>query len=116
MSAAPTHPPPAVLTQRRDRPRSAQHRPPGQVAHSVQDTSAQWVIRPTRSEEHTSEIQSLMRIPYDVFCLKKQNKHYINPLNNSTMRKELQKKKHNKTPKQSIKNQQQNKSTIPIQQ
>src|SRR3546814_10802751 len=24
-----------------------------------------------RSEEHTSELQSLMRIPYDVFCLKK---------------------------------------------
>src|SRR3546814_11782511 len=27
----------------------------------------------TRSEEHTSEIQSLMRISYAVFCLKKQN-------------------------------------------
>src|SRR3546814_4928830 len=27
-----------------------------------------------RSEEHTSELQSLMRIPYAVFCLKKQNK------------------------------------------
>src|SRR3546814_5808211 len=26
-----------------------------------------------RSEEHTSELQSLMRIPYAVFCLKKQN-------------------------------------------
>src|SRR3546814_6725798 len=26
----------------------------------------------TRSEEHTSELQSLMRIPYAVFCLKKQ--------------------------------------------
>src|SRR3546814_5348478 len=25
-----------------------------------------------RSEEHTSELQSLMRISYDVFCLKKQ--------------------------------------------
>src|SRR3546814_4274719 len=30
--------------------------------------------RVTRSEEHTSELQSLMRISYDVFCLKK-NKH-----------------------------------------
>src|SRR3546814_4689223 len=32
-----------------------------------------------RSEEHTSELQSLMRISYAVFCLKKkksQNKHY----------------------------------------
>src|SRR3546814_10163480 len=26
-----------------------------------------------RSEEHTSELQSLMRKSYDVFCLKKQN-------------------------------------------
>src|SRR3546814_4770517 len=28
--------------------------------------------RPVRSEEHTSELQSLMRISYAVFCLKKQ--------------------------------------------
>src|SRR3546814_8894035 len=28
---------------------------------------------PPRSEEHTSELQSLMRISYAVFCLKKQN-------------------------------------------
>src|SRR3546814_7235682 len=27
--------------------------------------------RSARSEEHTSELQSLMRISYDVFCLKK---------------------------------------------
>src|SRR3546814_5045455 len=35
-----------------------------------------------RSEEHTSELQSLMRISYAVFCLKKKKKnkktHYIN--------------------------------------
>src|SRR3546814_7304563 len=31
----------------------------------------------TRSEEHTSELQSLMRISYAVFCLKKKNK--LNP-------------------------------------
>src|SRR3546814_9029116 len=30
-----------------------------------------------RSEEHTSELQSLMRISYAVFCLKKKNKHTI---------------------------------------
>src|SRR3546814_4283129 len=28
-----------------------------------------------RSEEHTSELQSLMRISYAVFCLKKKNKY-----------------------------------------
>src|SRR3546814_6873293 len=33
-----------------------------------------------RSEEHTSELQSLMRIPYAVFCLKKkqQTKQILN--------------------------------------
>src|SRR3546814_6144283 len=30
-----------------------------------------------RSEEHTSELQSLMRISYAVFCLKKKKKHNI---------------------------------------
>src|SRR3546814_9224366 len=30
-----------------------------------------------RSEEHTSELQSLMRISYDVFCLKKKKKRNI---------------------------------------
>src|SRR3546814_4498707 len=30
----------------------------------------------TRSEEHTSELQSLMRISYAVFCLKKKKKQY----------------------------------------
>src|SRR3546814_3238989 len=29
----------------------------------------------TRSEEHTSELQSLMRISYAVFCLKKKTSH-----------------------------------------
>src|SRR3546814_10495016 len=31
-----------------------------------------------RSEEHTSELQSLMRISYAVFCLKKKNTQYHN--------------------------------------
>src|SRR3546814_8068614 len=30
-----------------------------------------------RSEEHTSELQSLMRISYAVFCLKKKNIQYL---------------------------------------
>src|SRR3546814_5068125 len=34
------------------------------------------VAHPTdRSEEHTSELQSLMRISYAVFCLKKKKQH-----------------------------------------
>src|SRR3546814_3361693 len=31
----------------------------------------------SRSEEHTSELQSLMRISYAVFCLKKKNKKIL---------------------------------------
>src|SRR3546814_1279932 len=31
-----------------------------------------------RSEEHTSELQSLMRISYAVFCLKKKSKNTVN--------------------------------------
>src|SRR3546814_3716727 len=30
-----------------------------------------------RSEEHTSELQSLMRISYAVFCLQKQHEHLL---------------------------------------
>src|SRR3546814_3425879 len=33
-----------------------------------------------RSEEHTSELQSLMRISYAVFCLKKKKKKKVNKL------------------------------------
>src|SRR3546814_8618707 len=35
-----------------------------------------------RSEEHTSELQSLMRISYAVFCLKTNNKTKIRTANN----------------------------------
>src|SRR3546814_6833887 len=42
-------------------------------------------IPAVRSEEHTSELQSLMRISYAVFCLKIKNKteyrHYLNCIN-----------------------------------
>src|SRR3546814_7539678 len=36
----------------------------------------QGVPPPRRSEEHTSELQSLMRISYAVFCLKKKKNHH----------------------------------------
>src|SRR3546814_6198263 len=40
----------------------------------------EWGFNPgSRSEEHTSELQSLMRISYAVFCLKKKKK--ITPTN-----------------------------------
>src|SRR3546814_7954145 len=44
------------------------HRPAGRRRLRHQDA------RTGRSEEHTSELQSLMRISYAVFCLKKKNK------------------------------------------
>src|SRR3546814_10319446 len=37
-----------------------------------------------RSEEHTSELQSLMRISYAVFCLKKKKHQTATPTNTST--------------------------------
>src|SRR3546814_1843272 len=51
------------------------------IASAVPATTALRWIKTFRSEEHTSELQSLMRISYAVFCLKKKNthnyKHYI---------------------------------------
>src|SRR3546814_1547233 len=48
-------------------------------ASAANSTTKKETIRPltkpeTRSEEHTSELQSLMRISYAVFCLKKKKK------------------------------------------
>src|SRR3546814_2556012 len=48
-----------------------------------------------RSEEHTSELQSLMRISYAVFCLKKKKKHHTTT--NSTSNKLQTTQKHYKT-------------------
>src|SRR3546814_5600503 len=45
---------------------------PGAVNSSATASSA---TTTTRSEEHTSELQSLMRISYAVFCLKKKTSH-----------------------------------------
>src|SRR3546814_2255151 len=44
-------------------------------------------ICPFRSEEHTSELQSLMRISYAVFCLKKKKKSTYNTQINSKANK-----------------------------
>src|SRR3546814_2246077 len=45
---------------------------------AVRGTSPTTSTRPdsSRSEEHTSELQSLMRISYAVFCLKKKNHNH----------------------------------------
>src|SRR3546814_10412185 len=50
----------------------------GGTAARDRDRMSNPAIWPGRSEEHTSELQSLMRISYDVFCLKKKKyKHNI---------------------------------------
>src|SRR3546814_5008313 len=45
----------------------------GEFAARISRRSTYW-LQQRRSEEHTSELQSLMRISYAVFCLKKKNK------------------------------------------
>src|SRR3546814_8352607 len=45
------------------------------VALVAPDGPVYLLFRDGRSEEHTSELQSLMRISYAVFCLKKQNSY-----------------------------------------
>src|SRR3546814_8894490 len=46
---------------------------PRRLAARQDARDGRWRL-PARSEEHTSELQSLMRISYAVFCLKKNNK------------------------------------------
>src|SRR3546814_5492082 len=53
----------------RQRPRRRQISDPGGWRHIDQRTSCHGSA--VRSEEHTSELQSLMRTSYAVFCLKK---------------------------------------------
>src|SRR3546814_1059160 len=45
---------------------------------------------PKRSEEHTSELQSLMRISYAVFCLKKKKKKKYTIKQNSILHRRAQ--------------------------
>src|SRR3546814_3430371 len=43
----------------------------GMPEAAIREAAALATANPYRSEEHTSELQSLMRISYAVFCLKK---------------------------------------------
>src|SRR3546814_3783788 len=45
----------------------------GEPSHTLLQTAIE-ALTCMRSEEHTSELQSLMRISYAVFCLKKKKK------------------------------------------
>src|SRR3546814_4990698 len=57
------------LHRRRWRPADSRQTPSTSLATAACTRSA----TPGRSEEHTSELQSLMRISYAVFCLKKKH-------------------------------------------
>src|SRR3546814_6162091 len=54
-----------------------------------------------RSEEHTSELQSLMRISYAVFCLKKKTKH-LRTLLDKNIQLKLSSKQHTSIGEHSI--------------
>src|SRR3546814_8739848 len=64
--------------RRKDAERNHQSLPPPR--HLLRDLRG----RGPRSEEHTSDLQSLMRISYAVFCLKTQKTTYKPKDNNST--------------------------------
>src|SRR3546814_6534941 len=49
-----------------------------EIGHIQLSRQADLVVVAPRSEEHTSELQSLMRISYAVFCLKKKKTQTIN--------------------------------------
>src|SRR3546814_2702516 len=66
--------------QRRDRPRAIA--PRGLEIGRLPDH------RPDRSEEHTSELQSLMRISYAVFCLKNKKSQQMKSLTTSNINKQ----------------------------
>src|SRR3546814_1164302 len=67
--------PPGRDVHRQLRPRIC-HRGPPAPHGAAAPSGAGRPISGGRSEEHTSELQSLMRISYAVFCLKK-NKKYL---------------------------------------
>src|SRR3546814_10284595 len=60
----------------RVRSRSGRAEPPPRcmAPHAAKRSPSASAPLPSRSEEHTSELQSLMRISYAVFCLKKKKK------------------------------------------
>src|SRR3546814_1149833 len=64
--------------QRIAKRQDGEHQPDHRIGKAYDDDVAPFVLEVVpsigRSEEHTSELQSLMRISYAVFCLKKKKK------------------------------------------
>src|SRR3546814_9801183 len=89
--AVPWHKPAPTTAKpstRRVRPATPDWRPPEQAArtHSANAAHGPHATSepPRRSEEHTSELQSLMRISYAVFCLKKKKTTNTNTQKHTT--------------------------------
>src|SRR3546814_5074185 len=74
----------AARTGAPDRPRSGWRFQPPRGSARCNRRTAQFRLPPCRSEEHTSELQSLMRISYAVFCLKKKKKNQDITIKNNT--------------------------------
>src|SRR3546814_4751616 len=64
----------AVRARRHNNLRETRKAPYPRPARSILIHADRKAAASCRSEEHTSELQSLMRISYAVFCLKKKNK------------------------------------------
>src|SRR3546814_10190102 len=56
--------------------RPSDNRREDSISDDNRPESSDNVSSDARSDEHTSDLQSLMRISYDVFCLKKKNNDY----------------------------------------
>src|SRR3546814_4374293 len=66
---------------------AASHKKDDQVIKQKEKTQRERDERMARSEEHTSELQSLMRISYAVFCLKKKTKKHKDKHNKETKKR-----------------------------
>src|SRR3546814_4243958 len=69
-----------VIYTRRFTPREEQHRAEVEARAPTGGIPFLKFFTVFKSEEHTSELQSLMRISYAVFCLKKKKQKYDQPL------------------------------------
>src|SRR3546814_5247987 len=81
----------ALPAEARDSARSPGTDPPANLIVSgmwpgLRLQAARGIIEAVRSEEHTSELQSLMRISYAVFCLKKKNTNTTHSKTNTSLK------------------------------
>src|SRR3546814_8907508 len=76
--------PPVFFLAGLEEPADALERRMGGIAQALLQARVH-VLHVQRSEEHTSELQSLMRISYAVFCLKKKTKKKLTTIHKSKL-------------------------------